>query len=752
MLSKPNKMIRLEIKPIYLLLSTLFFSCRTNYEEPQISLEAYKMEEGFQLEVVASEPFLEAPVAIDFDNKGRIWAVEMRGYMQTISGESEELPNGVISIMEDRDGDGVTDHSKVFLDNLVLPRAIAHVYGGLLYAEPPNLWFVEIENDRPGKKVLVDSLYATEGNVEHQSNGLMMNIDNWIYNSRLHFRYQRRNGVWIKEATSFRGQWGITKDDFGRLYYNDNSTQIAGDFVLPNVHLSNKFYRPKESISKALTRNQRVYPLHATLVNRGYQEGVLDADSMLVNITSACGPLVYRGGQFPSDYHQNAFVCAPEVNLVKRNLLEFNGPTTKATQAWDDKEFLAATDEGFRPVNLNVGPDGSMYIVDMHRGVIQHQAFMTSYLRERIVERGLDKVIGMGRILKVSSNQTPVFEIPELERADVSELVSLLSHQNGWIRDRAQQLLILGGDKNAIPLLEGTIKSTRDGVGSIHAMYAAKGLDGLNGETLLTLAKSDDPQVVAHALLQIADLDMEISHGELQPILDELIARENPTIDLYLLALLERSDPPRDGTFQKIVELINRNPAAVFQDGVVSALNGREEEWKNFLAQAKIEMPAELANKVNQVIEDRAAQKPYWIHQQESLPLDDRTHGLKLFRSTCVACHGNVGQGIEGLAPPLINSEYLRGSQKRLALILLHGMNGPLHVDGKAYEFNAQMPGLGSNPAISDQDLTDLIVYLSNAFGNSSRGVSPEIIKDLRKVKPEADTFTEEELLQLYNE
>ncbi len=78
-------------------------------------------------------------------------------------------------------------------------------------------------------------------------------------------------------------------------------------------------------------------------------------------------------------------------------------------------------------------------------------------------------------------------------------------------------------------------------------------------------------------------------------------------------------------------------------------------------------------------------------------------------------------------------------------------MSGPLHVDGKAYEFNAQMPGLGSNSNISDEDLTDLIVYLSNAFGNSSRGVSPEIINDLRRVKPEGDTFTEKELLELFN-
>lgn len=95
----------------------------------------------------------------------------------------------------------------------------------------------------------------------------------------------------------------------------------------------------------------------------------------MVNVTAACGPLVYRGGMFPADYDQNVFVCVPEANLIKRNILSFYGDRVEAKQAWQGKEFLASTDEGFRPVNLSNGPDGNMYVVDMHRGVIQHYAF-----------------------------------------------------------------------------------------------------------------------------------------------------------------------------------------------------------------------------------------------------------------------------------------------------------------------------------------------------------------------------------------
>jgi hypothetical protein len=361
-------------------LSAFMVSFRNlTFEQPKFSLENYKVEEGFELKLIASESLLKAPVSMDFDNKGRMWVVEMIGYMPNLEGIGEEIPNGRISILEDVNKDGVIDRSKVFLNKLVLPRGLAHVYGGLLYVDGPKLWFVEINNDKPGKKTLVDPVYAEGGNVEHSSNGLMMNIDNWIYNANYNFRYQLKNGKWVKEPTSNRGQWGITKDNFGRLYYNNNSTQLQGDFVLPNKVIRNRYFKPTIAENQRLTNN-KVFPIHQTSVNRGYQKGVLDEKGMLVDVTAACGPLVYRGGAFPETYNQNAFVCVPEANLIKRNILTFKSTQTAANQAVEKTEFIASTDEGFRPVNLFNGPDGAMYIVDMHRGIIQHKAYISQYL------------------------------------------------------------------------------------------------------------------------------------------------------------------------------------------------------------------------------------------------------------------------------------------------------------------------------------------------------------------------------------
>ncbi|WKX75096.1 DUF7133 domain-containing protein [Zobellia laminariae] len=441
----------------------LLTNCNTSYDEPRISLEGYEVESGFEIDVVASEPFLKAPVAIDFDNQGRIWVVQMlKGYMNDMQGSDETKPNGSIDILEDLDNDGVVDHTKTFLDSLIMPRALAHVYGGLLYSEPPFLYFTEIEDDKPVNRVVVDSIYAVEGNPEHQPNGLMMNIDNWIYNAKSNFRYRRENGVWKKEATTFRGQWGISHDNFGRLYFNDNSRQLLGDHVLPNVLVRNKYFTPEFGVNRMLTDDQRVYPKHATTVNRGYAKGVLNQDSILVKATAACAPLVYRGGAFSSEYDENVFVCIPEGNLIKRNILTFTGDSTIAKQAYENKEFLTSTDEGFRPVNLNNGPDGSMYVTDMHRGMIGHHAYLSPYLKKKVAVNKLDTLINFGRILRVRKLGQINEPVRDFNKLTSMQLVALLKDKNGWVRDRAQQLLVYKQKKNGIEELKQLVFDTQD--------------------------------------------------------------------------------------------------------------------------------------------------------------------------------------------------------------------------------------------------------------------------------------------------
>jgi mono/diheme cytochrome c family protein len=734
----------------FFLLSMLFifivgFNTFT-FEEPKIPLDSYQIEEGFELSVIASEPFLKAPVSMDFDDKGRMWVVEMIGYMPNLEGIGEEEPNGRISILEDLDKDGVVDNTKVFLDKLVLPRALAHVYGGLLYVDGPKLWFVEIKNDKPRKKTLVDPVYAEGGNVEHSSNGLMMNIDNWIYNANYNFRYQRKNGTWIKEPTSNRGQWGITKDNFGRLYFNNNGTQLLGDYVLPNKVIRNKYFKPSVSENQRLASN-RVFPIHQTSVNRGYNKGVLDEKGYLKEVTSACGPLVYRGGIFPDTYNQNAFVCVPEANLIKRNILNFKNIQTTASQAVEGKEFIASTDEGFRPVNLFNGPDGAMYVVDMHRGIIQHKAYISQYLTEQLAGKKLDTLQNAGRILKVVNKTIKPNPVTDFSKAKSKELVALLSHSNGWVRDRAQQLLIQKKDKKIAKDLISLAKISNEFSSSIHALYVLEGLNALSFDILTDiLSQSKQPETIAHVLGLLERFASQPNVAKMKTISTQLLAQNNETIDLYLSMSLNTWLKISDATFLPILSEIDKkyDKEKIYQEAIISSLEDKEEFY------LKTMNPSDaLKNNLKTVLRNRQKKELNSIFVQEKNEVDDRTKGLMLFRTICAACHGADGKGIQDLAPPLKDSEYIDGSMHRLASIILHGMSGPIHVNGKLYELNNEMPGLISNTSISDQDIADIIKFTQNAYAKQGKNISASEIKKLRDKKPASGgLFNEKELLE----
>ena len=742
----------MRIRFIFLfIIGSLLFSCQNSYDENQPSLNSYKIEDGFQLEVVAAEPLLKAPVAIDFDAKGRIWVAQMPGYMNDMKGSDEEAPVGSIRILEDLDKDGIADHTTIFLDSLVMPRALAHVYGGLLYAEPPNLWFVEIEGDKPVNPVLVDSIYAVEGNPEHQPNGLLLNVDNWIYNAKSNFRYRRINGVWHKEPTTFRGQWGISHDNFGRLYYNDNSRILLGDYVLPNTLINNKYFTPKASVDKLLTRDQRLYPLHATSVNRGYAKGVLNSDSILVDATAACSPLVYRGGVFTKPYDENVFVCLPEGNLVKRTLLTFTGDSTLAKQAWQEKEFLASTDEGFRPVSLNNGPDGSMYIVDMHRGMIGHHAYLSPYLKEKTKITRLDTLINFGRILKVKRTDVATGPIPDFNALDGPELVSLLFSKNGWIRDRAQHYLVFKELKQMTDSVKDLALHSKNTWTQIHALYVLEGWGALSFDFLAEVMESSPSEVAAHAILLSRPFAIK-EHTEMaKTVFREVLKRNELELDLYLSSTLGAWMAIDEEAFLGPVLAIldRRKNSATVQEAVLSGLEGFEPEFSKNEALASIKNNDSFRSKLDTTIALREKGEMNPIYSRKSISEDNRTSGAKMFYQICASCHGANGQGIEGLAPPLINSEHVKNTE-RLALIMLHGLEGPVHVNGKEYNINLAMPGLITNETISDKDIADIISYVTNAFSEAPKTLKSERIKELRSIKSSSGMeFTEEELMTL---
>ena len=470
---------------------------------PEETLKTIRVPEGYKVEIVASEPLISTPVAMQFDPAGRLWVVEMNGYMPDLSAKGEDAPVGRVVVLEDTDGDGRMDKSTVFLDKLVMPRAISLRKGGALIAEPPSVYWCPDENGDlvADKKEVVIPAYTAGGNPEHMPNGLLLAMDNWIYNAKSAKRYRFLQSGELKSDTSvFRGQWGISQDDFGRLYYNYNSDQLRADLLPASYLMRNPSLKSPEGVNIQIAKSQKVWPARVTPgVNRGYRKGGL-IEGKLAEFTAACGPLVYRGDAMP-ELRGNSFVCETSANLVKRNVHTEKGGYITAKSATEGTEFLASTSERFRPVNMADGPDGALYCVDIARGLVQHITYVTPWLRRQIIERKLEQPIDQGRIWRIvpakGAARQPALN---LAKATPEQLVGALSDPNGWTRDTAQRLLVEQGASAPVAALEKTAKSADQPLAHLHALWTLEGLEKLTSPVAVAALGDADPKVRAAAI------------------------------------------------------------------------------------------------------------------------------------------------------------------------------------------------------------------------------------------------------------
>ena len=500
---------------------------------PTEALRTFAMPAGYRVELVASEPLIQDPIAVEWDPAGRLWAIELPGYMRDIKASGEYDPVGRIVVLEDANGDGVMDRRTVFAEGLVQPRAMKVLEQGVLVGEPPNIWAIRDTNGdlRSDRKDLVAGDYGRrETNVEVNANALLWGLDNRIHmagtGADMVLRYVDRT-FQVQRSLS-RGQWGATQDDAGRIYRNHNESVLHVDLVPTPYFARNPALLRTRGSHEALQdpggNINVVWPAHRTPgTNRAYQQGILRADGTLAAYTAACAPTVYRGDRLREDLYQNVFVAEPTANVVSRFILIDDGTTLRARKAYEGTEFLSSTDERFRPVYLSNAPDGTLYVVDMYRGIIQHHTYITEYLRDQIASRSLEQPIGLGRIYRVVHDSTVRDRMTLPATAPGSELVKLLSHPNGWWRDTAQRLLVERGDRSTAPALTALAESAPDWRTRLHALWT---LDGLNAVTPATVAKAldDSARDVRAAAIRIAERWLG---EEVHPLQSQVIAMVN---------------------------------------------------------------------------------------------------------------------------------------------------------------------------------------------------------------------------------
>ncbi len=562
----------------------------------QDELASFRLAPGFRAELVAAEPMVVDPVAMDWDDRGRLFVVEMRGYMRDLDASDEDQPSGRVVVLEDLDRDGRMDRSQVFLDGLVLPRAIAVLPEGVLIGAPPDLILCRDANEdlvcTASERTRLLG-YATEpGNVEHRENALLPGLDGWIYNSKSARRFrlgspdanaQTRSEISATvDQSVFRGQWGLSQDDEGRLYYNHNSGFLYAD-LFPADYLMRQpataASLTKIGVGVDLAPGEQVFGVRvAPGLNRAMQPGSLRRDGRQAAPTGVSGLVIQRGDQYGPEYVGDAFVPESAGAVVAHFSIEAedDGLELEAAHAlypdqdYGEREFLAATDERFRPVDAKIGPDGTVWIIDMYRGVIQHAYYVSDYLRSYIQEHDLAPPGATGRIWRIVREDRPIeYEPPPLARLE--QQLAALDHPNGWVRDRAQRRLIASDDP-AAPLALRRLDDF-SALGQRHALRALASRGELDLASWRAGIESPSAEVRSLAL-QVGESMLPGEHEAIRTGALRLVDDEDRSVRIQALHTLGSLAPEHRPLAKLLGVARNGDPAE--RQAVLSGLDGLE--------------------------------------------------------------------------------------------------------------------------------------------------------------------------------
>jgi putative membrane-bound dehydrogenase-like protein len=417
-------------------------SCKKAHQTP----EGFEIQDGFKLELVASEPLIKDPVDLEFNEKGDALVLEMPGYPM-------EDKKSRLLVLKDNNNDGIYDSTIVFAENLGLADSFMPYKKGVLVAAPPYLLQLhDVNEDYKIEKI--DTLmggFAKE-NLQHNFNGLTYGIDNWIYVAN------GGNGgkpYWWGDSTSaldLRGQdlkfnletqqmerlgessggFGLAMDEYSRFYETHNLTHIS-HLVFPDRYLKGRQILPENSLQNISDHEEnglaRIFPI-------GEQEDRVNHPEQSGYFSGSCGITYYGGGAFGEKYKNTVWVADVVLNLIHVDKIKTNGASFSATRVFENKDFLASSDRAFRPVNMSVGPDGSMYVIDIHRKVIEHPEWIPDE-----IEKTLDLNAGknQGRIYKISLKNES-FDFKQFSSSE--GLVQSLKDPNQWVRNTSHRLLM----------------------------------------------------------------------------------------------------------------------------------------------------------------------------------------------------------------------------------------------------------------------------------------------------------------------
>ncbi len=488
------------------------------------ALEEFVVADGYKVELAACEPEVVDPVDVRFDERGRMWVVEMRDYPR---GPAPGGPGTCqVRILDDFDRDGRFETSTVFADGLLFATGVQPWSEGAIITTAGEIAYY-IDDNADGRS---DTKEVWFTGFAQENPQLRANHPRWALDNRIYVANGLRDGViagrtvteplsiqgrnfrfdprtLAGEAVSGHGQFGLTFDAWGERFECTNRNP-AIHVVLPEQYLRANRDLAVSQVVKDVAQSgeaSRVYPL-----TEAWTTSITHAGQF----TAACGVEIYQGDLLGSELAGQLFICEPTGGLVHAETLAPDGVSFRSMPLYADREFLASRDPWFRPVNLETGPDDALYVVDMYRAVIEHPEWVPDELKNRPDERAGDD---RGRIWRVVPNRDQARTRVNLHRATPSALVEALGHANGWWRLTAARLIYERADPSLVPLLKEAAGRGKSAVGRVHALWALAGLSALTDEVLREALADSHPRLREHAvvlaesrLARSAELEMQV--------------------------------------------------------------------------------------------------------------------------------------------------------------------------------------------------------------------------------------------------
>ncbi len=544
---------------------------------PQQSAARIRSRPEMRTQLVAAEPLIVDPVAIDFAPDGSMWVAEMHDYPEGVAGDFQ--PGGSVRLVRDTNSDGVFDTSTVFLDDIPFPTGVTAWRNGVLICAAPDILYAEDTDgdDRADEQRVLYSGFGT-GNYQGRVNSLVLGLDGWVYGScglfggditsfaggepfplgDRDFRIKPDTGI-IEPATG-RTQQGRVRDDWDN-WFGCHSGNMLFHYPLADHELRRNPFLRDAPVQVDLSPSNTLFPAVPPLTFE------LSGPPGLT--TAACGLGIYRDDLLGTEFKGNSFTCEPVNQVVHRLQVTADGATFTAQRAVDEakREFLASADGWFRPVQARTGPDGSLWVVDMYRYIIEHPRWIPA---DDIARVDLRAGESLGRIYRVFPRENPPRPIVRLDELDSAAFVEALDSPNGPQRDLAGLMLVWRGDRSVVPALTEMAQDGSRPEARLHVLAVLEELGAVDGELLLAMLHDAHPGVRKQAV-RIASGTLEHVSDLLHALLG-MVDDTDATVRVQLAASLGKTSDRRAAS--ALVQLLSDHPDDPFlQAAAMSSIN-----------------------------------------------------------------------------------------------------------------------------------------------------------------------------------